>query len=477
MSEKPVIREIEEFSTIQRWKLDLGLKSKTKVLSKDTWKQALSAIKNYLVFLRLGSNGAKTPDDLIEEAQKDIEVAEVQLRDFWMWLRGEPVEGVAPRRDVIDELDERKVNSKTGKKIGRAPAPTLSYSSARTMAYSRIAGFYSHNKIRLPPKITPAAEDPKVAETDDLHAVIKFDDETKKRSTDYTELRKFMDYLTTPRDRTVLMCMFSSSQDPIDVFSLTVGWVRRRVEAGHTRFFWRGKRVKTKESFRTFLSKQTAKMLVEYVTTHRAKAKDDDPIFVNRNGNPMTTGILDKIFRDAQERMGIRNSGAHGAWRPKRLRHIFRSICGFVKIDPGYANAFMGHKTDISGSYIGKSRDELEGVYVEIEPFLDPFRTSRDDQFHEMQEKQGVFTDELLRMSAELNNAKKTIEESKRTLQVMRPMIELAKKYDTNELIEAIDYIRFLKESPTPTEDEQAKANEMMDSLRKERERKKKSNT
>ena len=85
--------------------------------------------------------------------------------------------------------------------------------------------------------------------------------------------------------------------------------------------------------------------------------------------------------------MGLVNGNTQHPFRPKRMRSIFRSACGIAGVEKGYINVFMGHKSDISDSYLEKPRATLELRYQMIEPYLTVFAGDTAHEIAEMKEK------------------------------------------------------------------------------------------
>ena len=383
--------KLEGYESVQRWMKGLKRTSRRKTLVESTWYNSLQTMEWYLRFVQSGSEGEMTPDDLIVEAEEDLDKVVTRLGDFFNWLQGAEVEGYEPRSVIIDTLNEMRRTEKTQ---GRKLQPKVSYNSAKTMAYSSIQGFYSHNGVRVPKGITPPVKRSKVRETDEVHAVFVYDEAADKVKTAFSALRQLIGNLSF-RDQVAALCLLSTSQDPVDLFKLNVGFVRERVKAGQKRFYWEGERTKTMEPFKTFFSREASEMLQQYVEQEREAAEDSDPLFVKRNGTPMDDNLLNAIFRRAQDRMGINNTETQSPFRPKRFRHIFRDACATAGIDPGYTHTFMGHSTDISGSYLNKPRPILEAAYVRVEPYLSVFKTGLEEEVTVLREKVEEQRDQL----------------------------------------------------------------------------------
>ena len=71
--------------------------------------------------------------------------------------------------------------------------------------------------------------------------------------------------------------------------------------------------------------------------------------------------------------MGYTKKGKSSPFRPKRFRHLFRTACGNANVDNGYTEAFMGHSTSVSASYLEKGNGTFKKEYVKVEPYLTVF--------------------------------------------------------------------------------------------------------
>jgi site-specific recombinase XerC len=147
--------------------------------------------------------------------------------------------------------------------------------------------------------------------------IFRYDEQQCKVFIDKSLLQQFFNQLPF-RDRVSGLCLLSSSQDPADLFSLNVGFVRERLNA--TRIFWEETRQKTCERFKTFFSKEASKMMKQYINTERKGAGDNDPLFVTEAGERLSTGVIDGAFRRGAKAAGLTNGKrTHNVMRPKRL--------------------------------------------------------------------------------------------------------------------------------------------------------------
>ena len=71
--------------------------------SKATRPRTKLSIRDYTTFANSRESLTKeiTPDDLIEEARKDVALAQKRLEKYYFWLQGEPIEGYRLRKKPI----------------------------------------------------------------------------------------------------------------------------------------------------------------------------------------------------------------------------------------------------------------------------------------------------------------------------------------------------------------------------------------
>jgi len=183
------------------------------------------------------------------------------------------------------------------------------------------------------------------------------------------------------RDQTVAICLLATGADAADLLSLKIEFIqdgRGRVTS-LPRIKWEGNRLKDGFPFRTYLSREATNLLKRYVEQERTDAGHKDALFVKEDGDPMTVQALRDNFRCAAERMGYARKGESNPFRPKRLRHAFREACSVAQIDQGYAEAFMGHSSGVSASYLEKGEGSFLREYLRIEPYVTLFGVDRNN--------------------------------------------------------------------------------------------------
>jgi len=393
--------DLYEFKSVRNWIKSVKENSRRGQLSKSTEYNYLSTMARYIKYVKVD------PDTLLEEARKNPDKAKERITEYFNYL-----------------IKERG----------------LTFNSARTLCHATLRGFYTHNGINFGKWRAPATQPSKVREIDESPAnqVLKFDEETREIYVDKEVLQKFLNKLSF-RDRTIALCLLSTSQDAVDLFKLNVGFVRQQTPKKNPppRLFWRGTRSKTNEKFATFFSKEATRYVRQYVSTEREDADDNEPLFisdvsyvrrknVNNKDNRMTVLLLDKNFRAAAKELGLINGNHYNPFRPKRFRHIFKSACTRAGIDLGFVHCFMGHKSSISEQYLEKPRAVLEAEYVKVEPFLTVFTTPEQEAVEELNELLKSTREELNKVQAETKD--KILELQNKIIQQTEIISELSQK-------------------------------------------------
>ena len=324
-------------------------------LAESTQKNYKATLKQLLQFAN-SKEGLKKKisiDNLIMEAKGDVTKIQDRIDLFYKWLQGEKVEGYALRLD-----DEGKLK-------------TMRESSANQRAYGYLRGFFVNVGIgftrKWKKKIPKVERKDRATKKDEVYTFYDVDEETKTIRFNREQMEQFLANLKL-RDVAITLALLSSSQDTVDLFSLSVGDIRE--QSSKSRIFWEGNRKKTGILFRTFISKEATKFIWKYIEQERKGAEDDAPLFVAR-GQRMTGTNLSSIYRDAARRMGIKwENGEHNPLRPKRMRHLFRTACDAAEITELYTNCFMGHKNHQGQDYSQLTRPMLELQYLTVEPLL-----------------------------------------------------------------------------------------------------------
>lgn len=352
------------FESVNKWFDSMKRSRDGREISKSQRTTNLSRIRLLVKFFRVGGDSKATPDSIIEWAKSFEEGVEVidMLSLHGQWLQGLEVDGYEIRT---------KIN-----RHGKITYPKLAKNSADQVTHSVLRGFFVRNGVRLPSsgKITNGRSLTK--KNDSKFAIFRLDSEINMIVADYSQLRYFLGFVKN-RDKIIAQCILSTSQDPIDILGLNVGFVRSQPE--RARLLWEGERTKTGEEFRVFFSKLVTADLRRYVANERSEASDDNALFVRKTIDRKTKEEkmirvkpinLSENFKTASLKAGFGSGKGQNPFRPKRMRSIFSSACYQAKIDDNLRHIFMGHKGTISESYRELPVANLEMFYSEVEPYL-----------------------------------------------------------------------------------------------------------
>lgn len=359
-----------DFATVKRWKARLAINSVSGTLSQGTEKNIEYWMPTFLKCTE------KNPDELIEEAISDPELGEQRLNQLFNYAKNH-----------------------------------VSHNVARNGAYGVIRGFYSHNKVNTQHWSAPGLQVSAVRRTDANYPVWIYNEEKDEFELNRQLLRNFLNRLNL-RDRTIALCLISTGLDDGDLLKLTVGFVRKQ-DPRHKRLVLYENRNKTGNEVQVFFSKEATSQLRNYVHEERKEAKDSDPLFVTSSrerkrqfklkhgrefqndgldelpiAEAIDTNVLSKAFRTAQKNMGIKlEKGSQSPFRPKRLRHIFRTASDMAGLNDDRTRAMMGHSMRTSGIYLDNQREIQERFYMKIEPKITILTDPVDEDLKKYQEK------------------------------------------------------------------------------------------
>ncbi|MBA7642269.1 hypothetical protein ES703_49958 [subsurface metagenome] len=389
---------LERFESVKSWLKSAGANSRKGGLTPNAHGIRLETMADFLTFVRSGPDRGMNPDDLLEEARRDLEAAKERLSDYFRWLKGERVKGYKAR----------------GVKI--------SHNSALTkLGFMR--GFFSHNAVGFGKWKMPRRLVSEVSKADEQTPIYDYEEETERNVFRNDVLQHFAGNLSF-RDQTIALGLLSTGADAADLLKLNVGFVRGQEK--ERRLFWRGNREKDLEEFKVFFSEEATRFMRKYAEQERGGAKDNEPLFIGggysyERKNPQTKKrekvmVGDRLaqhalamnFKHAAERMGFKND-ERNPFRPKRFRHLFRTACGMAGIDPGFINAFMGHSTDVSGSYLEKPRGLFVKEYIKVEPFVTGF--GKAGETRQFAQRISLLEEEVEKLRQEVKNARLVSEE------------------------------------------------------------------
>jgi len=343
--------------------------------------------------------GNLNPDELLKEAQQDIDLAGQRLQKYFVQKKAE----------------------------------TSNNTALTAMTFVR--GFYTHNDLHFPKRwALPKKEVSQVSKRDAKTSLYKYDETNDKMVLKNGKLQQFIQNLNF-RDQTICLCLFSSGADAKDILKLKMDFVLDEFGelADVKRFFLHSNRAKTGQEFKTFLSQEATEFLKRYVKQERKGASKDELLFPG-----VTAHGLSINFKVAARKMGFTEENTLSPFRPKRFRHLFRTACAIVRIDEGYTKAMMGHASDVSAGYLNQDKGIFEKMYVKIEPLLTVFG-SVDEALK--QEFRGL-KDNIVDLAG------KNLEREAETKQLKKEMVELIGLVNEQQgqLKSAIRYISELRQ-------------------------------
>jgi len=440
--------ELLKFESVQNWlnSLDQIQKNQGKTLSKTAKAMRLGRMLEYT------DEGKLNPDEFLVEAKEDINKAGERLSKYF---------------------EEKKLK--------------VSFNSAITsLCYLR--GFYTHNDVFFPKRWgVPKKRVSEVSKRDDKDSFFEYNAKNDEVEFKNDNMQHFIGNLSF-RDQTIALCLLSSGADATDLLNLKVGFVRdgRGKIVDKKRFFWHGNRAKTGQPFKTFFSEEATQFLKRYVEQERTEAKKNEPLFVGQSreysfkkgkrkgekvvvGEHLTAQSLSSNFRDSAQKMGYaKEKNVSSPFRPKRFRRLFRTACGIANIDNGFTLAFMGHVSDVSGSYLSKANGIFEKMYVKVEPLLTVFGVNQsvvDEMTKEvsvLKTTTSAVVDKVQDLEAQLKDAVKMIYSFEPMLNTFN---EIANTTEGQELIKRIHEAKLKQE----TVEAQEEANKLQAEITKER--------
>jgi integrase len=334
---RKVGEELLKYQSVKNWfeSLDASAQSRGKSeLTQQAKRVRLGRLWEYT------NQGKISPDELLKEAQGDIDKAGKRLKDYF----NAKIKSGASHNTLVTNI-------------------------------GLLRGFYTHNNLVFPKKwAVPRRKVSKVSQRDEKTALYDYDGEKGEVVFKNGTLQHFVQNLSF-RDQTIALSLLSTGADATDLLDLNVGFVKdgRGKVADVKRFFWHSNRAKTGEEFKTFFSEEASEFLRRYVEQERADASDDEPLFPKEDGERLDAHALAINFRAAAGKMGFIKDKVSNPFRPKRFRHWFRTACGIAHIEEGYTKAMMGHANDVSAGYLERNKGLFEMEYVKAEPFVTVF--------------------------------------------------------------------------------------------------------
>tara|TARA_Y100000593_G_C4294504_1_gene329929 strand:+ start:81 stop:1124 length:1044 start_codon:yes stop_codon:yes gene_type:complete len=338
-----------------------------------------------------------SPDELIKEGLKDSELAEERVSDFYSVLVNKEITYAKP----------------------------LNLNSINSSVYGTIRGFYTKNRVNTQGWTSPQIAIPDVDKTDSEHPLFVLDKKTKKLDLNRELFLRFFRVLN-PRDETIALCLMSSGLDISDILDLTIYDIQS--QRNQDRIFIQINRLKTGEIAKSFLSKEATRYIRRYIQNYRKDGLEEEKVFINtvenhpvskrqpdgkpNHHNSIPVSSVDYNFKRAvREKMGIKvRLGKQSPLRPKRLRKCFKSGCTRAGLDLDMVRVFMGQKSAISKVYLGKSREELEVYYSQVEPFLTVVKDIETlDELETVQNENVELKREILKMRSDISDLQNKI--------------------------------------------------------------------
>ena len=370
--------EYLKFDSMKGWfsSLEQTRVSRGKKFTKSAKNNRTSVMVKFSKFI------GRNPDQLLAEANKNIDTAIARLNKFFNWM-------------IDDQL--------------------LTQNSAITQV-AFLRGFYSHNNVFFPKRFgTPIRAVSNVSQRDQKTKIYDYDETTDKMIFHNGTIQHFIQNLNF-RDQTITLCLLSTGADATDLLSLNVGFVKdgKGDISQVKRFLWSGNRSKDNVPFKVYFSEEATQFLKRYVEQEQANASDNEPLFLGREiilkdkqkvRRRLETHALAINYRKSANKMGFVKKSLSSPFRPKRFRHLFRTACSNAGIDIGFVNSMMGHKTTVSGSYLERSDGLLIKSYLKVEPYLTVF---------------GVDKTKVTKLNEDVEELKKTVAELNEEIAVTR---------------------------------------------------------
>jgi site-specific recombinase XerD len=207
------------------------------------------------------------------------------------------------------------------------------------------------------------------------------------------EMKQLVDICEYLRDKAMILVAFQSGLGVSDLVALNYGDVRKELEAGTLPLMLHIFRQKTGVEFRTFLGRDAALMVRQYLKS-RGSLADDDPLFTMLGSQErVTKAAFQRQLRALAPKLPFilntgdldNGDGTFNPARPHSLRSAFRSrLTG--KMDGTLIEFLLGHNIgEEKKAYLNLPVEELREIYASYEHLLAVEKTSKD----ELTERQG----------------------------------------------------------------------------------------
>lgn len=206
--------------------------------------------------------------------------------------------------------------------------------------------------------------------------------ENKKHAWQLPEIQRFVKHAKNYRDKAVILCLFQSGLGVGDLVALDYRDIKKEFEEETLPLCLELTRKKTGVVFKTFLGRDAAHYLKLYLQT-RGKLEEDAPLFAMWGSERrVTTGAIEKRFRDLALKLGYINHGddSYNPCRPHSLRSAFRSQLTGEAAD-SLIEFWMGHAIgEEKRAYLNLPVEKLRERYMGFEQFLAIEKTSKQER-------------------------------------------------------------------------------------------------
>ncbi len=185
------------------------------------------------------------------------------------------------------------------------------------------------------------------------------------------EMWKIIDMAKTLRDKAIFCLLFQSGIRLNALQRLTVGIVKKQLEKGNIPLRLRiTDEIDTKMQgygiafYDTFVGQECINLLKEYVRQTHANSEDNKPLFILRNGNRVSRGVVYANFKATVKRAGFNPK----AVAVHTIRKAFKRVVRNTELDDEFKEAIMGHILPGSReNYFARNEPtEIENAYKRI---------------------------------------------------------------------------------------------------------------
>lgn len=279
--------------------------------------------------------------------------------------------------EYLQEVPLKKLDKEGKVKIGLAPKTINVYLSG-ILEFFRFHDLPIERKNLSIPKGVPRAKN-------------------EKMSIRREHIIKMLDHSTTTRDKSLILCLWSSGISIGDLLNLNVGSVQGR---DNPPLMLHIVRKKTGIKYRTFLNRDSCKALDTYLKERErvfGKLSFGEPLFIkykahNTELNNIRLDIhsVAGIFKRLAKRSGVVEKGRYmeaelNPMRPHSLREGFSTVLSMEGCSSTLVHYLTGHKISHESAYFNMSDEELREKYLQYADVLSIERISpKEEEFRAM---------------------------------------------------------------------------------------------